>query len=91
MTKKVGKREINKQIVQKFRNYIRAIGLEGELNVFPVENVATKRARFWEDGDGYWMKILMWSVNTLDNQELEQEIEARVAEAVCYFDLEPKK
>ena len=91
MTKKVTKREINKKIIKQFNEYIRDIGLEGELNVFPVENVATRRDRFWEDGEGRWMKILTWTVNTLDEQELEQEIHARVAEAVRYFDLKPNK
>lgn len=80
------KLEKNKIITTEIRKRIKLLGLLGKIDVFPVENVCTRRPRFWLTSDGTGIfKILMWDLNDLDDNSLSKEIDNRIAEARRYF------
>lgn len=82
------KKEKNKQIVKKIRKKLNKQGLSGKLDVFPVETPFTRRPRHWTNSDGINVfKVLMWSVNELDDKQLDKVIDARIDEARKYFEV----
>lgn len=80
------KKEKNKKIVKKIRKRLKNQGLSGKLDVFPVETPFTRRPRHWKNSDGINVfKLLMWSVNELDDKQLDKVIDARIDEARKHF------
>ena len=83
------KREKNQQIIKKVQDKIYTRGLYGKLAMFPVENVFTRRPRFWRDkntGKAFF-KVHMWDINTLEGAKLEEAIESLILDAVAHFGL----
>lgn len=78
----MGKREINSRIVDRTRQKLRDLGIFDKLDIFPVENISTRRSRNFTNQDGkYCFKVLMWTVNSLSDEECDKEIDARIKEA----------
>lgn len=83
------KKQINKEIIHKLRMKLRTLKLEDKLDVFPIENTFTRRQRYWIDGQTgkAFFKVHMWNLNSLEEYELEQEINARISAARAYFQM----
>lgn len=79
------KKERNEQIVALTRKKLSDAGILDKLDVFPVENVCTRRPRYWNDGEKNLFKVHMWDVNSLSEHECEDEIDNRIKDARCYF------
>lgn len=80
------KLEKNSIIITEIRRKINEAGLAGKLDVFPVENTFLRRPRYWVDTEGVRLfKVLMWDLNSLDGETLEQEINSRITAARRYF------
>ena len=75
------KRERNKQITAMTRKKLTDAGIADKLDIFPVENTCTRRPRYWNDGEKNLFKVLMWDVNTMSEQECEEEIDNRIEAA----------
>lgn len=82
-------KERNKEIERLVNAEISRRGLSGKLEVEPIDNTFTRRPRFFiGKSDGIpRFKILMWSVNKLDDESLEREVKRRVSEAQQHFGL----
>ena len=79
------KKERNEQIVALTRKKLGDAGILDKLDIFPVENVCTRRPRYWNDGEKNIFKVHMWDVNSLSEQECENEIDRRIEAARRYF------
>lgn len=79
------KRERNKQITAMTRKKLTDAGIADKLDIFPVENTCTRRPRYWNDGEKNLFKVLMWDVNTMSEQECEEEIDNRIEAARKHF------
>ena len=77
----------NQQIINRIHPIIAEDGLEGKLDVYPVENVCTRRPRYWNDGDTNLFKLLMWTVNKLPEDELESTLHLYIDNAKEHFGL----
>ncbi len=56
-----------------------------KLNIFSVENICTRRPRYWNDGEKNLFKVLIWDVNTMSEQEYEEELDNRIDAARNHF------
>jgi len=82
------KKEKNVLIIAQIREQINQQGLSGILDVYPVESTCTSRPRHWEDSNGkHLFKVLMWTVNELDSENLVKTINMRIAEARRHFNI----
>jgi hypothetical protein len=81
----ISKIECNKQIVALTRKKLGDAGILDKLDIFPIENVCTRRPRYWKDGDKNLFKVHMWDINFISEQECENEIDKRIKEARQYF------
>lgn len=81
----MGKLDINKAIILEICKRISKLGLDGKIDVFPVQNTFTHRPRYWEEGGVGMFKVLMWSINSLEGKELSDEIDKRIREARAHF------
>ena len=81
------KTEINAAIVAEARAKIKDLGLQGKLDIFPVENSFTRRPRYWMKEGTALFKVLMWTINDLDADELSVELDERISEAREHFGL----
>ena len=79
------KKDRNKQIVALIRSKLNDAGISDRLDVFPIENPCTRRPRYWNDGKKNIFKVHMWDVNSLSEQECENEIDRRIEAARRYF------
>ena len=81
----MSKKERNEQIVALARKKLSDAGILDKLDIFPVENVCTRRPHYWNDGEKRLFKVHMWDVNSLSEQECEDEIDNRIKHARYYF------
>ena len=81
----MSKKERNEQIVALTIKKLNDAGILDRLDVFPVENVCVRRPRYWNDGEKNIFKVHMWDVNSLSEQECENEIDNRIKNARCHF------
>ena len=67
---------------------IRELGYEGKLEFDSIPNTFKRRNHFTEkvDGTGVFTGF-MWQMNSLSDDELAADIDARINEAVKYFKL----
>lgn len=79
------KKERNKQIVAFIRSKLNDAGISDRLDVFPLENTCTRRPLYWNDGEKNIFKVHMWDVNSLSEQECENEIDSRIEAARRHF------
>ena len=79
------KTEINKRIIAEARGKIKALGLEGKLDIFPVANAFTHRPLYWMHGNTALFKVLMWTINYLDPNEISAELDDRISAARQHF------
>ena len=79
------KKERNEQIVALTRKKLGDAAILDKLDIFPVENVCTRRPRYWNDGEKNLFKVHMWDINSLSEHECEDEIDNRIKAARCYF------
>lgn len=83
------KKKMNKLIILKIQEKLNSLGIKDKLDVFPVESTFSHRQRYWIDcktGKGLF-KVHMWNLNSLEDEDLEQEINSRIAAARAYFKL----
>lgn len=60
--------------------------LSEKLDVFPVKTHFTRRPRHWTNSDSINVfKVLMWSINELDNKQLDKIIDVRIDDAHKHF------
>ncbi len=83
----MGKLDINKAIILETQKRLSKLGLEGKIDIFPVQNTFTCRPRYWKEGEVGLFKVLMWTVNSLEGQELSDEIDKRINDARKYFEV----
>lgn len=83
----MSKTERNKQIIAFARKKLDDEDLLNKLDIFPIENVCTRRPRYWNDGEKNYFKVHMWDINSLSEQECEKEIDKRIKEARYHFGL----
>ena len=76
------KSERNKEIEKMVKERIRELGYEGKLEFDSIPNTFTEK----EDGTGVFTGF-MWQMNSLSDDELAADIDARINEAVKYFKL----
>ena len=79
------KTEINAAIVAEARAKIKDLWLQGKLDIFPVANAFTHRPLYWMDGNTALFKVLMWTINDLDADEISAELDDRISAARQYF------
>lgn len=79
------KTEINAAIVAEARAKIKALGLEGKLDIFPVANAFTHRPLYWMYGNIALFKVLMWTINDLNPYEISAELDDRISAARQHF------
>ena len=56
----MSKKERNNQIVAMTRKKLGDAGISDKMDIFPVENVCTRRPRYWNDGEKNLFKVHMW-------------------------------
>ncbi len=83
----MNKTEKNKMILQLVKNEIARRNLTGKLEMYGCTNTFQRRPRFWKSNGCCYFKVLMWDLNSLDDDTLEIEIGKRVDSAVAYFRL----
>ena len=81
----MSKTERNQQIIALIRSKLNDAGISDRLDVFPIENTCTRRPRYWNDGKKNIFKVHMWDVNSLSEQECENEIDSRIEAARRHF------
>ena len=82
------KSERNKEIEKMVKERIRELGYEGKLEVDSIPNTFKRRNHFTEKEDGTGVFTgFMWQMNSLSDDELAADIDARINEAVKYFKL----
>ncbi len=79
------KKDRNKQIVALIRSKLNDAGISDRLDVFPLDNTCLRRTLYWNDGEKNIFKVHMWDVNSLSEQECENEIDRRIEAARRYF------
>lgn len=79
------KRERNKQIIEMTRKKLGKVGVLDKLDIFPVENVYTRRPRYWNDGKTNLFKVHMWDVNSMSDEDCEEEMDNRIKAARRHF------
>lgn len=79
------KKERNKQIIAMTRKKLVDAGISDKMDIFAVENVCTRRPRYWNDGEKNLFKVHMWDVNSMSEQECETEIDNRIKAARSHF------
>lgn len=84
----MGKRDRNKQIINRMKQKIDARGLGRRLQMYPIETPYTRRPSYWRSKDGKFMfSAHMWQLNELDNEELEIALDSRIEAAIRHFGL----
>lgn len=83
----MSKKEYNKIIIEMIREKIAERRLTDVLDVYPIENTFQRRQKYWTDGNVHLFKVHMWDLNCLSGDELYNEIELRINEAIKYFGL----
>jgi hypothetical protein len=81
----MSKKERNKKIISMTRKKLGAAGILDKMDIFPVENICTRRPRYWNDGEKNLFKVHMWDINAMSEQECEKEIDNRIMEARKHF------
>ena len=81
----MNKTERNKQIIAITQKKLEDAGISDKMDIFPVENVFTRRPRYWNDGEKNLFKVHMWDVNTMSEKECEIEIDNRINAARKHF------
>lgn len=81
------KKERNIEIVDMARRKLSEAGISDKMDIFPVENVFTRRPRYWNDGGKNLFKVHMWDLNDMSETDCEKEIDNRIREARRHFDI----
>ena len=81
----MSKKERNNQIVAMTRKKLGDAGISDKMDIFPVENVCTRRPRYWNDGEKNLFKVHMWDVNAMSEKDCEIEIDNRIKAARKHF------
>lgn len=81
------KKERNIEIVDMARRKLSEAGISDKMDIFPVENVFTRRPRYWNDGEKNLFKVHMWDLNDMSETDCEKEIDNRIREARRHFDI----
>ena len=66
---------------------IRYLGLADKLHMYPIPNTFTKRPHYWQKEGICFFKVHMWNLNTLIGDELEKEIDNRIALVRKHFNI----
>ena len=82
----MGKLEQNNIIINKINLKLSEKGIKDKLLFEPIENTFKVRPKFgvYKDGTQRFSAFL-WQLNTLDDEELDLEIEFRIQEARNHF------
>lgn len=84
----MSKTEKNKEIVKMVEKRIKDLGYEGKLEFDPIFNTFKRRNHYTKKPDGTGVfTAFMWQMNTLSDDELVADIDARIDEAARYFGL----
>lgn len=82
----MSKTEKNKEIVKLVEKRIKERGYEGKLEMDPIPNAFKRRNHFTKKADGTGVfTAFMWQMNTLSDDELAADIDARIDEAAKHF------
>lgn len=81
------KKERNIEIVDMARRKLSEAGISDKMDIFPVENVFTRRPRYWNDVGKNLFKVHMWDLNDMSETDCEKEIDNRIREARRHFDI----
>lgn len=81
------KKQRNSKIVEMTRRKLLEAGISDKLDIFPVENVFTRRPRYWNDGEKNLFKVHMWDINDMSEADCEKEMDHRIMAARRHFDI----
>ena len=60
-------RERNQIVIERFQERISSLGLEGRLEIYPIENTFTRRSHFMRGDNGTcFFTAFLWQLNKLN-------------------------